>query len=165
MADAAVGSNAPSIAAQFAAAPTLQPPQSQHGGGEFLRPVSLTQMASCVQDDVLLTEYNILVKEDPQFYYHVFESVWAADQKLAAEAEEEAERLRREEGIIPLEDDGAVGRRAPMNPFHSPKLGKYRVGDKTTKKKDPALNNNPIYGRLLVTTNVNMALVFVFFQV
>eukprot|EP01068_Selenidium_serpulae_P013554 Selendium_serpulae@DN5975_c0_g1_i7.p1 len=133
-----------------------------------LRAPTLSAMASSVRDDALLTEYNVLASEDPQFYYQVIEAVWEIEQKACDDAAGVASDLRQAEGILqPGEDDRAVGRRAPANPLHMQKLGKYKVkkGEGKAKKEDPALKNNPLRGKLLVTTNVNMALCFVFFQV
>ncbi|GAW81486.1 rhomboid protease ROM4 [Plasmodium gonderi] len=60
---------------------------------------------------------------------------------------------------------GAVGRRAPLNPFSSPILGKYRRKNKNAKVKvkDPRLNNNPLIGRLVVCISTTSILFWVFF--
>ncbi|SBS84633.1 rhomboid protease [Plasmodium ovale curtisi] len=60
---------------------------------------------------------------------------------------------------------GAVGRRAPLNPFSSPMLGKYRRKNKNAKVKvkDPRLNNNPLVGRLIVCISTTAILFWVFF--
>ncbi|SPJ08915.1 rhomboid protease ROM4 [Plasmodium sp. DRC-Itaito] len=60
---------------------------------------------------------------------------------------------------------GAVGRRAPLNPFSSPILGKYRRKNKNAKVKvkDPRLNNNPLIGRLTVCISTTAILFWVFF--
>ncbi|KOB85089.1 hypothetical protein PFDG_00450 [Plasmodium falciparum Dd2] len=60
---------------------------------------------------------------------------------------------------------GAVGRRAPLNPFSSPILGKYRRKNKNAKAKvkDPRLNNNPLIGRLTVCISTTAILFWVFF--
>lgn len=59
---------------------------------------------------------------------------------------------------------GAVGRRAPPNPFSSPILGKYRRKNKNAKAKvaDPRLNNNPLTGRLIVCISTTAILIWVF---
>ncbi|SCN60885.1 rhomboid protease ROM4, putative [Plasmodium chabaudi chabaudi] len=61
---------------------------------------------------------------------------------------------------------GAVGRRAPLNPFSSPMLGKYRRKNANAKKKvkDPRLNNNPLVGRLVVCISTTAILFWVFFS-
>ncbi|GAB66997.1 rhomboid protease [Plasmodium cynomolgi strain B] len=60
---------------------------------------------------------------------------------------------------------GAVGRRAPLNPFSSPILGKYRRKNKNAKikVKDPRLNNNPLVGRLVVCISSTAILFWIFF--
>ncbi|SCO67828.1 rhomboid protease ROM4, putative [Plasmodium vivax] len=60
---------------------------------------------------------------------------------------------------------GAVGRRAPLNPFSSPMLGKYRRKNRNAKMKvkDPRLNNNPLVGRLIVCISSTAILFWVFF--
>ncbi|ANQ08577.1 Rhomboid-like protein [Plasmodium coatneyi] len=60
---------------------------------------------------------------------------------------------------------GAVERRAPLNPFASPILGKYRRKKKNAKVKvkDPRLNNNPLVGRLIVCISSTAILFWVFF--
>ncbi|EUD68193.1 hypothetical protein C922_01211 [Plasmodium inui San Antonio 1] len=60
---------------------------------------------------------------------------------------------------------GAVGRRAPLNPFSSPILGKYRRKNRNAKMKvkDPRLNNNPLVGRLIVCISSTAILFWVFF--
>lgn len=60
---------------------------------------------------------------------------------------------------------GAVGRRAPLNPFSSPMLGKFRRKKKNgkVKVKDPRLNNNPLTGRLLVCISTTAILFWMFF--
>lgn len=60
--------------------------------------------------------------------------------------------------------EGVVGRRAPLNPFASPRLGKYRKGGGKKKVKDPKLNNNPLSGRLVVTYTTSAIIIWMFLQ-
>lgn len=121
------------------------------------------QLANAVlPEDEIMKVFNDLLIEDPG---------------VASEARHAAREMRDlpfdELDLKPVDlaqrratVTGKVGRRAPANPFHSPRLGKWRQGPKTDPSKvdDPALRNNPLRGRLIVNIAVNAALLFVFFQ-
>lgn len=111
-------------------------------------------------EDELMQEYQEFLAEDPGVEQ---EALNAAKEMRATPFDEldtrPIEKARRTQQVA-----GKVGRRAPANPFHSPKLGKYRAGGRSAKVKDPALQNNPLRGRLIVNIAVNSSLFLVFCQ-
>lgn len=59
-----------------------------------------------------------------------------------------------------------MGRRAPVNPLHSPLLAKIGIGKnrkRRRKVKDPKLLNNPLRGRLVVCISTTALLMWLFF--
>eukprot|EP01057_Protomagalhaensia_wolfi_P005711 Protomagalhaensia_wolfi_Nauph_80__5710@NODE_680_length_2130_cov_39_365854_g507_i0_p1_GENE_NODE_680_length_2130_cov_39_365854_g507_i0NODE_680_length_2130_cov_39_365854_g507_i0_p1_ORF_typecomplete_len507_score73_22Rhomboid/PF01694_22/2_6e28Tmemb_9/PF05434_11/0_052Tmemb_9/PF05434_11/2_1e03_NODE_680_length_2130_cov_39_365854_g507_i04541974 len=111
-------------------------------------------------EDELMQEYQELLGEDPGVEQ---EALQAAKEMQATPFDDldskPIEKARRIQQV-----QGKVGRRAPPNPFHSPKLGKFRAGARSSKVADPALRNNPLRGRLMVNISVNASLFFVFCQ-
>eukprot|EP01053_Blabericola_migrator_P001225 Blabericola_migrator_1__1224@NODE_1313_length_4837_cov_257_204193_g883_i0_p1_GENE_NODE_1313_length_4837_cov_257_204193_g883_i0NODE_1313_length_4837_cov_257_204193_g883_i0_p1_ORF_typecomplete_len518_score47_44Rhomboid/PF01694_22/1_2e04Rhomboid/PF01694_22/1e27_NODE_1313_length_4837_cov_257_204193_g883_i029984551 len=111
-------------------------------------------------EDELWQEYQDLLAEDPGIEQ---EALQAAKEMQATPFDDldtrPLEKARRVQQVA-----GKVGRRAPGNPFHSPKLGKYRTGGGNSKVEDPAMRNNPLRGRLIVNIAVNSALLLVFCQ-
>eukprot|EP01054_Gregarina_sp_Poly1_P011246 Gregarina_sp_Poly_1__11245@NODE_929_length_5674_cov_208_795256_g660_i0_p1_GENE_NODE_929_length_5674_cov_208_795256_g660_i0NODE_929_length_5674_cov_208_795256_g660_i0_p1_ORF_typecomplete_len520_score34_15Rhomboid/PF01694_22/1_2e04Rhomboid/PF01694_22/7_9e29PIGP/PF08510_12/2_5e03PIGP/PF08510_12/0_044DUF1751/PF08551_10/0_037DUF1751/PF08551_10/4_1e03DUF1751/PF08551_10/1_1e04Tmemb_9/PF05434_11/1_8e04Tmemb_9/PF05434_11/0_38_NODE_929_length_5674_cov_208_795256_g660_i027484307 len=111
-------------------------------------------------EDELMQEYQDLLAEDPGIEQEALQA--AKEMRLTPFDDLDSkpiEKARRTQQVA-----GKVGRRAPANPFHSPKLGKFRAGTGTTKVEDPALQNNPLRGRLIVNIAVNSALLLVFCQ-
>lgn len=128
------------------------------------------QQATRSADDEVLNEE---IKACPaEILTSAYEAVLAEDDGAYMEAreayKEELERSRKRKEMRDLAAKGLVNRRAPLNPFASHKLGKYRVQTPGTKDgqkvDDPALRNNPIYGKLLMCLSSNAILMFIFFQ-
>ncbi|CDU18770.1 uncharacterized protein PY17X_1107600 [Plasmodium yoelii] len=86
--------------------------------------------------------------------------------KMDKDRLDEIRILINDENELHTLPSGAVGRRAPLNPFSSPILGKYRRKNVNAKKKvkDPRLNNNPLVGRLVVCISTTAILFWVFFS-
>lgn len=113
-------------------------------------------------EDVLLEEYRIMLKEDPA----VREEALKAAVEMKGTAMDDLDSLALDIQRKNIANEGKVSRRAPGNPFHSPMLGKFKTGgiNPQAKVDDPALERNPLRGRLVVTIGVNAALFLLFCQ-
>eukprot|EP01055_Gregarina_sp_Pseudo9_P005877 Gregarina_sp_Pseudo_9__5876@NODE_91_length_4350_cov_75_387845_g83_i0_p1_GENE_NODE_91_length_4350_cov_75_387845_g83_i0NODE_91_length_4350_cov_75_387845_g83_i0_p1_ORF_typecomplete_len518_score49_09Rhomboid/PF01694_22/1_4e04Rhomboid/PF01694_22/7_6e29DUF1751/PF08551_10/0_08DUF1751/PF08551_10/2_8e03_NODE_91_length_4350_cov_75_387845_g83_i010972650 len=111
-------------------------------------------------EDELFQEYQEFLAEDPG----IEQEALAAAKEMRATPFDELDSRPIEKARRTQQVAGKVGRRAPANPFHSPKLGKFRAGGRSAKVEDPALQNNPLRGRLIVNIAVNSALLLVFCQ-
>nr|AEN69415.1 rhomboid-like protease 4 [Eimeria tenella] len=88
----------------------------------------------------------------------------AAEAAAAAAAAEEGAPF--DEAALHTLPSGEVGRRAPVNPLHSPffaKLGINKNRKRKRKVKDPKLLNNPLRGRLVVCISTTALLLWLFF--
>ncbi|KAI4839750.1 rhomboid protease ROM4 [Plasmodium brasilianum] len=94
------------------------------------------------------------------------EGITPKDGKINRDEKEDIKIIVTSDDTLHTLPAGAVGRRAPLNPFSSPMLGKYRRKNKNgkVKVKDPRLNNNPLVGRLIVCISTTAILFWVFFS-
>lgn len=114
-------------------------------------------------EELLWNKYEKLYAHDPDFRE---EALRAAEEMRNTPLDDLDMKAFQPKNRRIGQDVGVVSRRAPPNPFHSPLFtkNKTKIGVRTNKMADPALQHNPLRGRLLVTIGINFALFMVFCQ-
>eukprot|EP01071_Lankesteria_metandrocarpae_P009556 Lankesteria_metandrocarpae@DN5216_c0_g3_i2.p1 len=111
-----------------------------------------------ILDEHLKAEYDCLMTEEDGIRLEALK----ADREMRDTPTDALDRPPR--ANIAAEPGGLVQRRAPLNPLASPMMGKWRFGHGQTKVSDPALQDNPLRGRLIVTMCSSCVLLWVFWQ-